>query len=103
MLATQGLPGETISSKGDTIYINGRALSEPWLPNFNHQPSSYQCGQRAFNIRSTKIPKSRYFVLGDCRGNSLDSRYWGAVPSSYIVGTVSAVIWRNNHPYFHWY
>ncbi len=98
-----GLPGETISSKGLTIYINGRAMPEPWLPNFNAQPSNDLCSQSAFDIKTTVIPKGDYFVMGDCRGNSLDSRSWGFVPASYIVGKVFVTIWRNGHPFLHWY
>jgi signal peptidase I len=98
-----GLPGETISSKVDVVYINGRPLSEPWLPNFNDQPAAYLCGQSAFDITTQKIPAGHYFMMGDCRGNSLDSRSWGTVPQSYIVGKVFLVIWRHGHPWFHWF
>lgn len=98
-----GLPGETISSKGDSIYINGHLLAEPWLPNFNNQPAGDYCSQTAFNIKKTKIKANDYYVMGDCRGNSLDSRYWGFVPSSYIVGKVFVVIWRSGHPFLHWF
>ncbi len=41
--------------------------------------------------------------MGDCRGNSLDSRAWGTVPKSLIVGKVFVVFWRNGHPFFHWF
>lgn len=98
-----GLPGETISSVGDHIYINGHLLREPWLPDFNAQPSSDYCGETSFNIKTTSIKLGHYYVLGDCRGNSLDSRYWGTVPGSYIVGKVVAVVWRNGHPFLHWF
>jgi signal peptidase I len=104
-----GLPGETIYSKGDAIYIsstpNGVAhpISEPWLPDFNAQPQADLCGQTAFDIPKTTIGKNQYFVMGDCRGNSLDSRYWGTVPQSHIIGKVFLVVWRHNHPWFHWF
>lgn len=98
-----GLPGETISSRGDQILINGHVLSEPWLPNFNAQPAIGSCGQAAFDITKTKIAANSYFVMGDCRGNSLDSRAWGTVPKSYIVGKVFVVFWRNGHPFLHWF
>ena len=98
-----GLPGETISSRGDHILINGRVLREPWLPNFNAQPSADYCGQAAFDIKSTKIAANSYFVMGDCRGNSLDSRAWGTVPKSNIVGKVFVIFWRHGLPYIHWF
>ncbi|HUY30945.1 MAG TPA: signal peptidase I [Acidimicrobiales bacterium] len=93
-----GLPGETITSKGDTVYIDGRPLAEPWLPALVGQ-----CAQPALDIPRTTIAAGHYFVLGDCRGNSEDSRYWGTVPQSYIVGKVFVVVWRHGHPWFHWF
>jgi len=95
-----GLPGETISSKGDTIYINGRAIAEPWLAALKTTPG---CFEPDFDISVTHIPKGQYFVMGDCRGNSSDSRFWGTVPVSHIIGRVFLVIWRHNHPWFHWF
>jgi len=93
-----GLPGETISSVGDTILIDGTPIAQPWLPTLEGV-----CYQAAANIRPTTIPAGQYFVMGDCRGDSGDSRYWGTVPVSCIIGKVSAVIWRHNHPWLHWF
>ena len=93
-----GLPGETISSRGDTVLIDGKPINEPWLPKLVGQ-----CYQSAFDIPTTHIPPGHYFVMGDCRGNSYDSRYWGTVPQSYIVGKVFVVLWRHGHPWFHWF
>jgi signal peptidase I len=76
-----GLPGETISSRGSTVLINGRPLKEPWLPTLTGL-----CAESAENIPLTKIAPGQYFVMGDCRGDSADSRVWGTVPASYIVG-----------------
>ena len=93
-----GLPGETISSIGDTVLIDGRPLAQPWLPKLTGQ-----CYQAALNIPTTKIPAGQYFVMGDCRGDSDDSRFWGTVPRSNIIGKVSAVVWRHGHPWLHWF
>jgi len=93
-----GLPGETISSRGDTVLIDGRPLAEPWLPALVGQ-----CAQPALAIPLTHIAPGHYFVLGDCRGNSEDSRFWGTVPHSYIVGKVFVVVWRHGHPWLHWF
>lgn len=93
-----GLPGETISQTGNTIDINGRPLAQPWLP----APSG-ACAQPSKVVPTTRIPPGAYFVMGDCRGISDDSRYWGTVLSSYIIGKVSAVIWRHGHPWMHWF
>ncbi len=97
-----GMPGQTIWSRGDTIFVeeHGRThvLAEPWLPRL-----AGACYQRDFGIKRTTIPRDDYFVLGDCRGDSYDSRYWGFVPRSNIVGKVFVVIWRHGHPWFHWF
>ena len=97
-----GLPGETIWSVGDRIYIDGRPLAEPWLPSLAKDPPSALCGQSAYAIPRTTIPKGHYFVMGDCRGNSLDSRSWGTVPQANVVGEVFVIVWRSGHPWFHW-
>jgi signal peptidase I len=78
-----GLPGQTIWSHGGQVYIDGKILPEPWLP-----PGTVTRG-----IRPQKIPPDHYFVMGDNRGDSLDSRYFGPIPGSLIVGRVVARIW----------
>ena len=93
-----GLPGETISSAGHLILIDGKLIAEPWLPTLTGA-----CYQASANIHPTVVPAGQYFVMGDCRGDSDDSRYWGTVPASNIIGKVSAVIWRHNHPWMHWF
>lgn len=93
-----GLPGETISGTGSRVYINGKPLTEPWLPTL-----SGICAAPSRPITSTKITANHYFVMGDCRGDSDDSRYWGTVPSSDIIGKVDAIVWREGHPWFHWF
>jgi signal peptidase I len=93
-----GLPGETISSVGDTVYINGKPLAEPWLPRLTGE-----CSQAAALIKKTTIPPNRYFVMGDCRGDSGDSRFFGTVPQGNIIGKVDLIIWHDGHPWFHWF
>lgn len=98
-----GLPGETIWSKGDTIYVDGKPIAQPWLPNLDGPVAEkVGCPQQNYDIKPTKIPPGQYFVMGDCRNISYDSRYWGTVPASYIVGKVFLIIWRNGHPWFDW-
>ncbi len=87
-----GLPGETISSAGNTVYINGKPLAEPYLP------AGLPLGRP---IPKEKIPPGEYFVMGDNRPISCDSRIWGLVPQSDIVGKVFLVIWRDGRPDFH--
>jgi len=93
-----GLPGETISSVGNTVLINGKPLAEPWLV-----PLTGICAERSEHIKTTKIPPGQYFMMGDCRGDSGDSRVFGTVPASYIVGKVDLIIWRSGHPWIHWF
>lgn len=86
-----GLPGETIWSKGNTVYIDGKALAEPYLK------KGLPLGAP---VPRQTVPKGDYFVMGDNRPISCDSRVWGYVPSSYVVGTVFVVVWRHNRPDF---
>jgi signal peptidase I len=87
-----GLPGETISSVGNTVYINGKPLSEPWLPkNISLGPP----------IPPQKIAPGHYFMMGDNRDDSLDSRAWGTLPRKLIIGRVFLIVWRHSHPVFH--
>ena len=93
-----GLPGETISSVGTTVLINGKPIAEPWLPRLVGI-----CAEASEHIPTTRIAPGHYFMMGDCRGDSDDSRYWGTVPASFIVGKVDVIIWRNGHPWIHWF
>ena len=93
-----GLPGETISQRGTTILIDGAPLAQPWLPQLTGM-----CAFPSKTVPTTRIPPGRYFVMGDCRGNSDDSRYWGTVPMGNIIGKVNAVVWRGGHPWLHWF
>ncbi|MHB1986503.1 MAG: signal peptidase I [Acidimicrobiales bacterium] len=86
-----GLPGETIKSVGNVVYINGRKLPEPYLP------KGLTLGAA---IPPQKVPPGKYFVMGDNRPVSCDSRVWGLVPRSDIVGRVFLVIWRHGRPDF---
>jgi signal peptidase I len=90
-----GLPGETISSLHGAVYIDGKRLSEPWLPK---TPSSFTgaipSSNPQFNLPGpVKIPAGDYFVMGDNRTDSSDSRFFGPISGSLIVGRVVAVVW----------
>jgi signal peptidase I len=95
-----GLPGETISTQNGHVYINGRLLNEPWLP---PGPSSYtgalpDDAHAVFNMPGpVKIPAGHYFVMGDNRTDSEDSRYFGPIAQSLIVGRAVAVVWPLSH------
>jgi len=88
-----GLPGDTIASVGGRVTIDGRPLSEPWLPQPEPatlpSPVSYP-----FSLNHPfTVPAGHYFVMGDNRTNSEDSRYFGPIPSSLIVGKMAFVAW----------
>ena len=91
-----GLPGETISSKNCAVYINGKLLNEPWLPK---APSSCTRGlpddpYPQYDLPGpVHIPAGEYYVMGDNRTDSEDSRYFGPIPGSLVVGRAVAVVW----------
>ena len=77
-----GLPGETWSERNGYVYINGKKLHEPYVT----------ASRRDFRtIPAIKIPPGRFFVLGDNREASCDSRVWGTVPRANLIGEVSKV------------
>jgi signal peptidase I len=90
-----GLPGETISLSGaGHVMINGATLPETWLPQSERGTSYPGPGGPPYNLsRPYKVPAGTYFVMGDNRGNSCDSRYWGPIAKSSIVGRVDLRIW----------
>lgn len=91
-----GLPGETISEVGGEIYINGKRLPEPWLqPGVKSVPGPNPV---PFNLdKPYKIPQGEYYVMGDNRSDSEDSRYFGPIPRSLIVGRAFIRIWPISH------
>jgi len=79
-----GLPGESVSMRAGQVFINGERLSEPYL-----QPV-YRSGESGSWGRS---PSDGYFVLGDNRARSCDSRRWGTVPRDSIIGRAEVTYW----------
>ena len=92
------LPGQTIYSTGGNIYVNGRLLAEPYLPHPDPlgPPIPHASPQHPY-----RVPPAEFYVLGDNRAISCDSRYWGPVKGSSIVGQVVLVWWHNGRPDFH--
>ena len=77
-----GTPGDTVSAKDGQVFVNGDAIEEPYLT----QPTD--------DFDKTIVPEGRLFVMGDNRGNSLDSRFsLGFVPIDKVIGKAEIVIW----------
>jgi signal peptidase I len=78
-----GLPGETVEVRSDgTVYVNGQQLEEPYLPSHHSGTSG-----------TWTVPEDEYFVMGDNRSVSYDSREGGPVPRSNIIGKAWLIIW----------
>ncbi len=79
-----GLPGDTWQEKDGYIYINGKKLDEPYIkPEYRGTES----------MHAIKIPQGQYFMMGDNRIGSCDSRRWGTVPRKNLIGKVVATYW----------
>jgi signal peptidase I len=91
------LPGQTIYSSGNSIYVNGRLLAEPYLP---HDDPLGPPIPGASSQHPYRVPPGEFYLLGDNRAISCDSRYWGPIKGSSIVGQVVLVLWHDSHPDF---
>jgi signal peptidase I len=78
-----GLPGETVSGSGGHVLINGKRLSEPYLPK----------GTYTSDFSPVKIAPDHYWMMGDNRGDSSDSRVFGTITKSAIVGPAFVRMW----------
>lgn len=84
-----GLPGETVSIKESKVLINGTELEEKYL-----RPGDLTAGATFLaEGQDVTVPENQFFVLGDNRPNSADSRYFGFVPMKDIIGRAWFVYW----------
>jgi len=84
-----GLPGEKLEVKKGAVYINDQPLTETHPLNNNY----YDLDTMPAAFGPVKIPQDSFFVMGDNRPNSADSRYWGFLPKSQIIGPAFLRIW----------
>lgn len=86
-----GMPGETVSEAHGVISIDGKPLSE----NYALEP------QQDMTTGTWHVPKGRYFLVGDDRQHSCDSRTWGSVPRSSLIGPLFLTYWPPNRLSIH--
>jgi signal peptidase I len=93
-----GLPGETLELRDKKVSINGQALDEPYVHFLEPPGTSSEFREvTSYDVRErygpVTIPPNQYFVMGDNRDNSQDSRYWGFLPRDYIKGKALVIYW----------
>jgi signal peptidase I len=89
-----GLPGETIALSGGNVVLDGRLLREPWLPASEQGRTYPGPSPEPYSLHHPyRIPEGDVYVMGDNRTLSCDSRYWGPIKESTIVGKVDVRIW----------
>jgi signal peptidase I len=90
-----GLPGDTLELRNKKVYINGQAMDEPYV---HFLTAAAEGGEvTSMDVRErygpVTVPADQYFVMGDNRDNSQDSRYWGYLPRSYVKGKALMIYW----------
>jgi signal peptidase I len=91
-----GLPGDIVELKHKKVHINGQPLDEPYV-HFLTPPSNEYQEVTSYDLRErfgpVTVPADHYFVMGDNRDNSQDSRYWGFLPRNYVKGKALLIYW----------
>ena len=101
-----GTPGDSIQIRGRQVYVNGTPLVEPYTK-FADGARAVQdgyCGY-SYGCQPTTVPPDSYFVMGDNRDNSQDSRYWGFVKRDKIKGKAFLTYWSwdGDHCWLRWW
>lgn len=85
-----GVPGDHVRVDHGQVYVNGKSLVETYVAPAHRDPSSWRDGEEQV------VPENKYFVLGDHRNESSDSRVWGYVPRDNIYGKAVFIYWPLN-------
>jgi signal peptidase I len=103
-----GLPGDRIRLQNKQVIRNGEMIEEPYARHNTRSIDDYRDNfptaaapesiARNVQADAVVVPPGMFFVLGDNRDNSLDSRYWGFVPESYVVGKPLVIYWSYDAP-----
>jgi signal peptidase I len=96
-----GLPGEAIELRNQTVYVNGAPLMEPYAhylfpatPDGEDPPA----GDVRRKYGPATVPEGHFFMMGDNRDDSQDSRYWGFLPAHYVKGRALFIYWSIETP-----
>ncbi len=79
-----GQGGDRLAVREGRLIRNGKEVDEPY---------AQTCDGEICNIAEFTVPKGKFFMMGDNRGDSMDSRYWGPLPRDYIIGRAFATYW----------
>jgi signal peptidase I len=92
-----GLPGETLEVRNKRVLIDGRPLDEPYVRFLEPPQASAYAEVTSSDVRERygpiAIPPGKYFMMGDNRDNSEDSRYWGLLPREDVKGKAVMIYW----------
>lgn len=91
----EGIPGDVIEIKDKALFINGQKMEESYVKHVDPgiHPKSFDSRDQYGPVT---IETGHYFVLGDNRDNSLDSRYWGQLDGKLLVGRALFIYWRSS-------
>ena len=90
-----GLPGDTLELRNKKVFLNGQPLEEPYVHFLDTTPDAQEVTSLSVRERygPVTVPERHYFVMGDNRDNSQDSRYWGFLPRDLIKGKALMIYW----------
>ncbi|ANZ57567.1 signal peptidase I [Fructilactobacillus lindneri] len=102
------LPGDTVEFKNGDLLVNGKKVDQSYISSsqqkqgteYNNQPGNWNINSLSNNWPKNKgamkVKQGQYFVLGDHRSVSNDSRYWGFVPKDHVIGVVKTFPWSTD-------